>query len=195
MNDAKHLCEIPGESPANRQQLAGLSLELKTNQAVLDGLLNCYSVFAFTGGTVPSGQYELVAVNSYLKLPFATDCISTEEVEHYRSLIESITIPRKEISPRPRTLRGRKQIADAFERVASEIRSLGSRFESALMITGPVSFSIVQRLIHGSTIGRPGNFKRKYHNEPIFCVDTPFGHGRKGASREHRKHHVASQSA
>ena len=65
MDDAKHVCEtVPGESPANRQQLAGLSLELKTNQAVLDGLLNCYSVFAFTGGSVPSGQCELVAINS-----------------------------------------------------------------------------------------------------------------------------------
>ena len=137
MDDAKHLYEsVPGESPANRQQLAGLSLELKTNQAVLDGLLNCYSVFAFTGGTVPSGRCELAAINSYLKLPFATDCISTEEVEHYRSLIESIMIPRKEIAPRPRTLRCRKQMSDAFGQAAWEIQCLGSRLEMALMVQG-----------------------------------------------------------
>ena len=41
MNDAKHFCDTdPGESPASRQRSAGLSLELQSNQAVLDGLLN-----------------------------------------------------------------------------------------------------------------------------------------------------------
>jgi hypothetical protein len=113
-----------------------MRLELQTNQAVLKGLLNWYGVFAFTGGAIPSGQCELAAVNSYLKRPFATDCISTEEVERYRCLIESIMIPGAGIPARPRTLRGRKQIADAFGRAASEIQSLGSRFESALMIRG-----------------------------------------------------------
>jgi len=137
MDDAKHFYEPdPGESPARRKQSAGMRLELQANQAVLDGLLNWYSVFAFTGGTVPSGRCELVAINSYLKLPFATGCISTEEVEHYRSLIESIMIPRKEISPRPRTLRCRKQMSDAFGQAASEIQSLGNRLELALMVQG-----------------------------------------------------------
>ena len=137
MDYAKHLCDtVPGESPANRQQLAGLSLELKTNQIVVDGMLNWFSVFAFTGGSVASGQCELAAVNSYLELPFATDCISTEEVERYRSLIESIMIHREGIPARPRTLRCRKQIADTFKQVASEIQNLGSRFELALMVRG-----------------------------------------------------------
>ncbi|MGO9113721.1 MAG: hypothetical protein ACLP9L_31195 [Thermoguttaceae bacterium] len=137
MVDAKNLCQtVPGESSSRRQQSAGMRLELQTNQAVLDGLLNSYSVFAFTGGTVPSGQCELAAINSYLERPFATDCISTEEVEHYRYLIESIMIPKKGILPRPRTLRGRKQIADAFRQTALEVQTLGNRFESALMIRG-----------------------------------------------------------
>jgi len=137
MNDAKLLCEAaPSESPANRQQMARLSQELNTNQDVLNGLLNGYSVFAFTGGIIPSGRCELEAINSYLKLPFATDCVRTDEVEHYRTLIESIMIPNKELSPRPRTLRYRKQIADAFNLAVSEIRCLGSRLLSALMIQG-----------------------------------------------------------
>jgi hypothetical protein len=137
MDDAKHVSETsPGESPVGRQRSAKLRLELQTNQFVLDGLLKWYSVFAFTGGTLPSGQCELAAVNAYLERPFATDCISTEEVKRYRSLIESVMMPTAGIPARPRTLRGRKQIADAFGWVASEIQGLGSRFESALMIQG-----------------------------------------------------------
>jgi hypothetical protein len=137
MDDAKHFYEPdPGESPARRKQSAGMRLELQANQAVLDGLLNWYSVFAFTGGNVPSGRCELAAINSYLELPSATDCISTEEVKRYRYLIESIMIRREGIPTRPRTLRCRKQIADAFGREASEIQSLGSRLKSALTIEG-----------------------------------------------------------
>jgi len=137
MDDAKHVNETnPGELQARQQQSAGLSLELQTNQTVLDGLLNWYSVFAFTGGTVPSGRCELPATNSYLELPFATDCISTEEVKRYRYLIESIMIPMERIPPRPRTLRCRKQMSDAFGQAALEIQDLGSRLESALMIQG-----------------------------------------------------------
>jgi hypothetical protein len=93
-------------------------------------------VFAFTGGAVPSGHCELAAVNAYLERPFATDCISTEEVKRYRSLIESIMMPGAAVPARPRTLRGRKQIADAFGRAAAEIRTLASALESALLTRG-----------------------------------------------------------
>ncbi len=138
MDDANHFCETdPGESPANRQQSAGIKLELQTNQSVLNGLLNWYSVFAFTGGAVPSGHCELAAVNSYLDHPFAADCILTGEVERYRCLIESIMMPQAGIPVRPRTLRGRKQIADAFGRTAAEIEALGNRFAAALTARGP----------------------------------------------------------
>jgi len=134
MDGVKHFFEtVPSESTASRQQSDGLRLELQSNQAVLGGLLNWYSVFAFTGGAVPSGHCELAATNSYLAFPFATDCISTKEIERYRYLIESIMIPREGLPPRPRTLWGRKQIADEFGRTASEIQSLGSRLELALM--------------------------------------------------------------
>ena len=155
MDSVEHLCEqTPAESPAYRQRSAGLNLELQANQSVLERLLHCYSVFAFTGGTIPSGQCDLAATDSYLESPFATNRISTEEVKRYRYLIESIRRPTPGVSERPRTLRGRKRIADALGRAVSEIRSLGSRFESALMNdAGPLSFLICQRLIHGSTLG------------------------------------------
>jgi hypothetical protein len=137
MDDAKFLCETaPVESPAGRQQSAAMILELQAHQAVLNGLSNWYSVFAFTGGMVPSGRCELVAINAYLECPFAADCISTEEVKHYRRLIKSIMIPREGVDTRPRTRRDRRQIADSFGRAAAEIRSMGSRFESALVVQG-----------------------------------------------------------
>jgi len=137
MDDVKHVCETNScESPTRRQRSAELNLELRANQTVVDGLLNWYSVFAFTGGSVPSGRCDLAATDSYLERPFVIDRISTEDVKRYRYLIESIMVPPEGISPRPRTLHGRKQIADAFGQAASEIRSLGSRFESALMIKG-----------------------------------------------------------
>jgi hypothetical protein len=113
-----------------------MRLELQTNQTVLNGLLKGYGVFAFTGGAVPSGRCELTAIDSYLERPFATDCISTKEVKRYRHLTEAIMIPRAGIPARPRTLRCREQIADAFGRAASEIQTLGSRLELALMTRG-----------------------------------------------------------
>ncbi len=137
MDDAKRGGETqPGQSPASRQRSAGMKLELQTNQSVLNGLLNWYSVFAFMGGAVPSGHCELAAVNSYLERPFATDCISTGDAARYRCLIESIMMPKAGMPARPRTLRGRKQMADAFGRTAAEIQVLGSTFESALSIRG-----------------------------------------------------------
>ena len=137
MDAAKHAAEPKaGQSPASGQPSAGMQLELQTNQAVLDGLVNWYSVFAFTGGAVPSGHCQLAAVNSYLARPFAAECILTKDVERYRCLIESIMMPKAGIPARPRTLRGRKLLADAFGRTAAEIRALGSSLQSALRTPG-----------------------------------------------------------
>ena len=94
MDDLNHAGGTqPDESAASQQPSAGMRSELQTNKTVVDGLSNWYSVFAFTGGAVPSGHCELAAVNSYLDRPFATDCISTDDVARYRSLIESIMMP------------------------------------------------------------------------------------------------------
>jgi hypothetical protein len=133
MDSPRPLCEtVPRAPSAKRQLLAEMMEGLQTNQAVLKGMLNWYGVFAFTGGAVPSGQCEVVAINSYLKSPFATAYISTEEIERYRYLIESMMMPTVGVPARPRTLRCRKQIADAFSQRSSEIHTLGNRLESAL---------------------------------------------------------------
>lgn len=135
MDNPRHLCEtVPRDSSANRQLLAEMMEELQTNQAVLKGMLKWYGVFAFTGGAVPSGQCEVAAVKSYLERPFATDSISTGEVDSYRHLIESIMMPTAALPESPRTLRCRKQITATFEKTASQINILGRRFESALMM-------------------------------------------------------------
>ena len=67
----------------HRVALAEMLQELQANQAGLKRLQDPYGVFVFTGGALPSGPFELLAVNSYLARPFATDRISTGEVQRY----------------------------------------------------------------------------------------------------------------
>lgn len=123
---------LPVELRNCRKQLTGLILELQTNQATLKELLDWYGVFAFTGGDVPRGRYSLVGITSYLERPCATNRISTGEVERYGHLVEAVTELGQGVAAGPRTLRCRHDMADAFGRVASEIRTLGSTLESAL---------------------------------------------------------------
>ncbi len=40
----------PAEGRKHRENLLAMILELQTNRIVLDGLLNCYGMFRFTGG-------------------------------------------------------------------------------------------------------------------------------------------------
>jgi hypothetical protein len=121
------------------EQLMGMIQELQTNRATLDGLLSWYSTFVFTGGDVPSGECDLVAVNSYLERPFAADRISTGKVERYRHLVREIMELGQGLAPGPRTLRCRKSIGDAFRRASSQIQSLGSALESALTTLAAVT--------------------------------------------------------
>ena len=72
---------LPAKLRKYREPLAGLILELQTNQATLEELLNSHGVFAFTGGVVPQGQVSLVGVTSYLERPFAANRVSTAEVQ------------------------------------------------------------------------------------------------------------------
>jgi hypothetical protein len=105
--------------------------ELRANQATLVALRSGYGVFAFTGGELPTGQCGLEAIVSYLKCPFATDRVSTGEVDRYGHLVVAVMrLGQETLPPRPRTLRCRHQIAEAFIRVSSEARSLGAALES-----------------------------------------------------------------
>jgi hypothetical protein len=113
-------------------QLTGMIQELQTNQATLKGLMNWYGVFVFTGGDVPRGRCDLVAITSYLERPFAADRISTGKVERYQHLVGEIMELGQGFEAGPRTLRCRTSIGDAFRRTSSEIQTLGSALESAL---------------------------------------------------------------
>lgn len=116
----------------HREQLTGMMLELQANQVALKRLRGWYGVFVFTGGGVPNGQCDLLAIASYLEHPFAADRISFGEVERYRNLVEATMEPRQDVAAGPRTLRCRKELGDAFDRASSEIQTLETALESAL---------------------------------------------------------------
>jgi hypothetical protein len=115
---------MPADPGKHQEQLTGMMLDLHANQAALKSLGDWYGVFVFTGGNVPSGRSNLVAISSYLKRPFAIDRISVEEVERYRHLVETILQPEVAVAPRPRTLRCRKDLGDGVDRALAEIQTL-----------------------------------------------------------------------
>lgn len=114
------------------RQLTRMIQELQANQVALVGLRDQYGTFVFTGGDVPSGRCALHAVVSYLERPVASDRILVGELERYRRLVEATMEPRQDVSARPRTLRCRKALGDAFERASSEIQTLATALESVL---------------------------------------------------------------
>ena len=122
----------PNELWTYRKQAMGLVLELQTNRATLEKMLDWYDVFAFTGGDVPRGRYSLVGITSYLEQPFATERIPTEEVERYENTVEVLVGLGQGAAAGPRTLRCRHDMADAFGRVSADIKALGSTLELAL---------------------------------------------------------------
>jgi hypothetical protein len=124
----------PAELRKDRGQLLAMILELQTNRIILDGLLDCYGTFRFTGGVVPRESWGLVAMTAYLKSPFAAGRVPTAGAVRYRQLAEAIMDLGHTITAgaRPRTLRSRYDIADTFGRDSAEIRALGSTLESAM---------------------------------------------------------------
>jgi len=125
----------PTELRKDHEQLAAMIQELQANRIILDGLSNCYGTFRFTGGVVPREPWALGAMTSYLRCPFAADRISTAGAERYQQLADTIMDLGQAITrdARPRTLRGRHDIADRFGRASSEIRVLANTLEPAAM--------------------------------------------------------------
>jgi len=79
------------DTPRNdREELAAMLLELQTNQGILDRLTRWYGLFVFTGGDVPTAQWNLAALTSHLEHPPATDCLVASEIQHYRRLIQAL---------------------------------------------------------------------------------------------------------
>ena len=106
--------------------------ELQANHVVLKELQDWYGVFVFTGGDVPRGQCDLLASDSYLARPFATDRICGGEVKRYRQLVEGIMEPGENVAAGPRSLPCRTDLGDGFDRAFSEINTLETALESAL---------------------------------------------------------------
>lgn len=122
------------DTPRNdREELAAMLLELQTNQGILDRLTRWYGLFVFTGGDVPTAQWNLAALTSHLEHPPATDCLVASEIQHYRRLIQALGgLAQPGVGPR--TLRCRYEMGHRFRAVASEIRLLTETLESSVMI-------------------------------------------------------------
>jgi hypothetical protein len=117
------------------QELAAMIRELEANRVILDELSDCYGMFLFTGGDVPKRPWGLVAIMSYLHRPFVADRIRTVEVQRYWDLAQAIMALGESVAVgRPRTLRARKSIADAFGSACSEVQILGNALEAAMTI-------------------------------------------------------------
>ncbi len=117
--------------PNHREELAAMVQELQSNRAVLDGLTNWYHVFVFTGGRVPTADWKLVAMTSYLEHPSTADCLSTSGIENYRRLAQAIN-DSGQTGAGPRTLRCRHALGDRFGQAAAEIRLLADSLISSM---------------------------------------------------------------
>ena len=117
--------------PDQREELAAMVLELRSNRAVLDGLTNWYGVFVFTGGRVPTVHWNLTAMTSYLEHPPVADGLWASEIEHYRRLAQAIGNLGEE-GTGPRTLRCRHDLGDRFGQAAAEIRLVTDALTSSM---------------------------------------------------------------
>ena len=124
----------PAELRSVREQLSAMLDELRANRAILDRLSGRYSMFRFTGGVIPAQPWATIAVTSFVSRPPRTDCVTTEEVEGYLGLIGMLVELQRGVAAtvRPRTMRQRRSLTDAFQRVSSKIETLTSRLQSAL---------------------------------------------------------------
>jgi hypothetical protein len=115
----------------HKRIIEGVLQELHSNRVAIGALRGPYAMFVFTGGEIPRGKCRLAAVASYLASPFAGERISTEKITLYRTIAEMTAgLGEKPAAPRPRTLRCRKEIGDAFSQASSEMSLLGTGLES-----------------------------------------------------------------
>jgi hypothetical protein len=124
----------PAEMRSVRQQFSAMHEELRANRAILDRLSGRYSMFRFTGGVIPAEPWVTISVTSFVSRPPRNDCVTTKDVEEYLALIGMLVELQRGVSAtmRPRTMRQRRSLTDAFQRVASKTETLTSRLESAL---------------------------------------------------------------
>ncbi len=113
------------------EHLAAIVLELQANRAVLEGLRRWYGLFVFTGGQVPTAQWNLAATHAYLEHPTASECLATAEIQRYQDLVQTI----RELGHSgtgPTTLRYRYGLGGKFGQASSEIVGLTNALESSV---------------------------------------------------------------
>lgn len=122
---------LAATSRNRREELAMMVVELQANRLVLDGLSKWYGLFVFTGGHVPTAQWNVFAMTSYLGHPVAADCLSASDIQRYRHLAQAIS-ELGQTATGPTTLRYRYDLGDKFRQAASEIRVLTDTLESSV---------------------------------------------------------------
>jgi hypothetical protein len=122
-----HLHSALAAQSRNRSDgLLAMIREWQAHRVVLDGLVDDYGVFLFTGGEVPQRPWELAATTSYLAHPIAADRLATGDVRRYRTLAETVAaLGTGAAAVAPRTLRCRQGLCDTFHSAAAELRELG----------------------------------------------------------------------
>ena len=126
------LKQIAGKPQNEHEELDAMLLELRTNRRLLDGMTRWYGLFVFTGGDVPTAQWNLAAMTSHLEHPLATDYLLTAGLQRYRHLIQTLG-EFGQSGIRPRTLRCRYEMGHNFRQAASEIQTLTDALESSVM--------------------------------------------------------------
>jgi hypothetical protein len=117
------------------EQLSAMIVELQANRVVLDRLSIRSSMFCFTGGTIPAQAWCIRCMTSYLTLQSrAAGLVGAEDAKHYLALIETLNELQLGVAAAalPRTLRNRRDITDALDKMLREVLSLGSRLETDL---------------------------------------------------------------
>jgi hypothetical protein len=122
---------IATTSRNHREELAAMLQELQANRGILDGLARWYGLFVFTGGDVPTAQWNLAAITAYLEHPSTTNCLPTSELQHYQQRIQTIRelgTPGTGLT----TLRYRHDLGEKFNQAASKVRVLADALESSV---------------------------------------------------------------
>jgi hypothetical protein len=121
-------------TPNRREELAAIMLELQSNRTVLYGLTNWFSVFVFTGGHVPTAEWNVAGTTAYLRHPCADDGISVSELELYRRLVQTIG-DLGQTAGGPRTLKCRRTLEARFDGAAAELRHVTDVLELSITKT------------------------------------------------------------
>lgn len=123
------------EQLASFEQLRAMIGDLDDNRVALGELSIRCSLFRFTGGTIPLEGWQISRLTSYLISGSAMyGGVAAWDVVRYLALLEELNESQRDVAnaTRPRTLRARRAIMDAFEQTLSKAQSLGAHLELSI---------------------------------------------------------------